>query len=173
MPEIIIVAGPNGAGKTSFANKFLSVERERFVYINADEIARDLSLQHLSETHRNLRAGREMLARIDETVEAGLDLMFETTLATLVYAQKIPRWRAAGYRVSLLYLRLPDANASIRRVNHRVTRGGHNIPEATIRQRFARSLDYLEKFYKPAVDEWYIWNSLEGEFVLFEESQDQ
>ena len=166
MPEIIIVAGPNGAGKTSFANKYLTVERQRFVYLNADEIAREPSLLHLSETHRNLRAGREMLARVDATIEAGLDLMFETTLATLIYAQKIPRWRDLGYRVSLLYLQLPNVEASIRRVDRRVAHGGHNIPEATIRQRFAKSLDYLEKFYKTAVDEWYIYDSAEGDFNL-------
>jgi predicted ABC-type ATPase len=42
------------------------------------------------------------------------------------------------------------------------------VPEATIRQRFARSAEYLEKHYKRLVDEWYIWDSLEDEFRLAE-----
>jgi hypothetical protein len=36
------------------------------------------------------------------------------------------------------------------------------------RQRFAKSTAYLESHYKPAVDEWYIWNSLERQFRLAE-----
>jgi predicted ABC-type ATPase len=36
--EIIIVAGPDVSGKTSFANAFLPMERQMFVYVKADEI---------------------------------------------------------------------------------------------------------------------------------------
>lgn len=109
-----------------------------------------------------------MLLRINAAIAEHLDLLFETTLATLMYAQKIPVWRADGYRVSLIYLRLPDVEASIRRVRHRVASGGHDIPESIIRQRFIKSRVYLEEHYKQAVDEWYIWDSLPGEFKLRE-----
>jgi predicted ABC-type ATPase len=166
--EIIIVAGPNGSGKTSFANAFLPMERQMFVYINADEIARGLDQPSLSEVQLIIRAGREMLERISATISAGYDLMFETTLATLTYAQKIPRWRAQGYRVALIYLRLPDVEASISRVKKRVAGGGHAIPDDVIRVRFSKSLEYLELHYKPLVDEWYLWDSLEGRFELRE-----
>lgn len=54
---------------------------------------------------------------------------------------------------------------SILRVERRVARGGHDIPEAAIRRRFQKSLDNLEYLYKPLVDEWYVWKSLEGEFA--------
>jgi predicted ABC-type ATPase len=94
--------------------------------------------------------------------------MFETTLATRTYARKIPSWRAAGYNVSLLYLRLPDVERSILRVRRRLEAGGHGIPEDVIRRRYEKSLRYLEEIYKPLVDEWYIWDSLEAEFTLTE-----
>ncbi len=136
MPEIIIVASPNGAGKTTFANAFLPLERERFVYINADEIARELHDPVISTSIRNMQAGREMLKRIDATVAANIDLMFETTLATCSYAQKIPRWQSTGYLVQLFYLRLPGADKSIERVKRRVALGGHDIPADVIRRRF-------------------------------------
>jgi predicted ABC-type ATPase len=90
MPEIIIVAGPNGAGKTTFANAFLPLERERFVYVNADEIAQELYDPCTTTSVRNIQAGREMLDRIEATISAEFDLMFETTLATRAYAQEIP-----------------------------------------------------------------------------------
>ena len=51
-------------------------------------------------------------------------------------------------------------------MRRRVAQGGHGIPERTIRQRFAKSREYFEKHYKPLVDEWYVWDSLEDEFRL-------
>jgi predicted ABC-type ATPase len=168
MQEIIIIAGPNGAGKTSFANEYLPAEKEGLVYLNADEIARDIADPGLPKAHLDLRAGREMLSRIDFLVQAGTEFMFETTLASLSYVRKIPTWQRAGFTVALIYPRLPNVDMSIERVRRRVAAGGHDIPEQVIRQRFAKSVLYLESHYKPIVDEWYIWDSLEGDFQLAE-----
>jgi predicted ABC-type ATPase len=168
MPDLIIIAGPNGAGKTSFANKHFEAPRLDFVYLNADEIAREFAETGVAQAVLEVRAGREMLMRIEALVAAQRSFMFETTLASLSYARKIPVWRRNGYRVALIYLRLPNVEASIHRVRRRVAQGGHGIPETVVRQRFAKSLSYLEKHYKPIVDEWYIWDSLEGAFRLAE-----
>ena len=72
------------------------------------------------------------------------------------------------YWVSLIYLKLPSVEDAIRRVERRVAAGGHGIPEPVIRQRFMRSLDYLERLYKPIVNDWSVWNSLEGNFEVVE-----
>jgi predicted ABC-type ATPase len=166
--EIIILAGANGAGKTTFANEYLPTAEEGLVFVNADEIARHPALSGLPQGQRDFHAGRLMLSEIDRLVAARSEFMFETTLATLTYARKIPLWRAAGYTVALLYLRLPDVDHSIMRVTRRVEAGGHGIPEDVIRRRYVKSLRYLEEIYKPAVDEWYVWDSLEAEFALAE-----
>ena len=108
MQEIVIIAGPNGAGKTSFANEYLPAAREGLVYLNADEIAREIANPTLTNVQLDLRAGREMLARINSLVNSGIEFMFETTLASLSYARKIPGWQARGYTVALIYLRLPN-----------------------------------------------------------------
>jgi predicted ABC-type ATPase len=70
--------------------------------------------------------------------------------------------------VSLIYLRLPSVETSIVRVARRVEAGGHGIPEETIRRRFDKSIAYFENTYKSIVDEWYIWDSREGAFVVAE-----
>ena len=114
--------------------------------------------------HGDVRAGRQMLRLMEALVEARAAFMFETTLASLTYARKIPQWRQRGYAVALIYLRLPDVAMSIERVRRRIAQGGHGIPEATIRLRFAKSAEYFQKHYKAIVDEWYVWDSLEGEF---------
>ncbi len=91
--------------------------------------------------------------------------MIETTLAVRTYASAIPKWQLRGYRVGLSYLRLPSAKVAIERVRRRVASGGHGIPENVIRRRFKKGLVYLETLYQPIVDEWYIWDSIEGGFV--------
>jgi predicted ABC-type ATPase len=164
--EIIIVGGPNGAGKTSFANQYLRAPGEKRAFVNADEIAREIAQPHLSKEAIDLRAAREMLRRIDALADAQEPFMFETTLASLTYARKAEDWRRRGFHVALIYLRLPNVQASVDRVRRRVAAGGHGIREAVIRTRFAKSLKYLDELYKPAVDEWYVWDSMEGEFRL-------
>ena len=98
--------------------------------------------------------------------------MFETTLASLTYARKIPDWRVRRYHVALIYVRLPTVEHSIARVRRRVADGGHGMPEDVIRRRFDKSLCYLESHYKPIVDEWEVWDSLEGEFRRAQTSED-
>lgn len=163
MPEIVIVAGPNGAGKTTFASEYLPAARKRLEFVNADEIARMASG---AAARSDRYAARQMLERIDNLVDAGADFMFETTLATLTYARKIRSWRRQGHVVSLIYLCLPSVEASVARVRKRVAAGGHGIPEATIRRQFGKSARYFETIYKSIVDEWYMWDSLEGAFEL-------
>jgi len=51
-------------------------------------------------------------------------------------------------------------------VRKRVEAGGHDIPNETIRRRFGKSLSYFETIYRPIVDEWYIWESREGVFIM-------
>lgn len=168
MPEIIIIAGPNGAGKTTLASEYLPAMQQRLVFVNADEIARELRTHGPPRRQVDVRAARIMLGRIDELAAAGADFMFETTLATLTYARKIPQWRRSAYAISLIYLRLPSVAASLDRVRRRVEAGGHGIAEEAIRRRFEKSSDYLETIYKSIVDKWYIWDSREGSFTLAE-----
>ena len=171
MPDLVIIAGPNGAGKTTFAREYLSKEAMRFEFVNADEIARTLALETGLQTRRDIRAGRLMLARIDDFIGAGADLAIETTLATLTYAHKIPAWRQRAYNVSLVYLRLNSVAESLDRVRRRVEAGGHNIPPEVIERRFHKSTDYFETIYKPIVNHWYVWESREGKFALVESSE--
>jgi predicted ABC-type ATPase len=169
LPTVVIIAGPNGAGKTTFGDEYLSLStaERTFEFVNADEIARGLDAQGI-RARSDIGAARSMLTRVDELVQANADFVVETTLATLAYAQKIPTWRAKGYVVSLAYLSLGSPEEAIMRVRKRVAAGGHSIPEATIHRRFGKSLKYFETIYKPIVDEWYIWESREGTFILVE-----
>lgn len=168
MPKAMLLAGPNGAGKTSFAQAFVPRLSADTVFLNADMMA--WQLRPIEGERSEIYASRRLLRRIDELVAERRDFVVETTLATRTYAQRILTWRRMGFRVSLLYLRLPSAEASIARVKRRVSNGGHDIPEETIRRRFPLSLQYLDELYKPLVDEWVIYDSFDGRFELVDAS---
>ncbi len=162
MPLVLIVAGPNGAGKTTFVRSWWSEHGDKANFVNADEIAREIARPGLTDDALNLAAGRRMLQELDALTRARRDIIVETTLATLTYARRIKAWKVAGYRVKLVYLRLPSAEASIARVAKRVAEGGHHIDSEDIRRRLPRSLEYLKTIYRPIVDECEIWESHEG-----------
>jgi predicted ABC-type ATPase len=163
MPFILLVAGPNGAGKTTFARQLTNLRPEA-MFVNADEAAQALP-QELSVSTRNFRAGRVALDRLKSLIEAGADIILETTLAGHSYRVAIPTWRARGYDVDLYYLRLPTVEVSLKRIRTRVAAGGHNIPEEDAKRRFGRSLAGFEEV-KWLVDAWYLFDSLEGSFEL-------
>lgn len=154
MPTLVLLAGPNGAGKTTFINGFLRRRPEPFRYVNPDEVARGLAGEGAA---RDLTAGRLVLERLDQLFVERADVVLETTLASRSHAMRIRKWKAAGYRAELVYLRPPSADFSVMRVARRVAQGGHDIPEQTLRRRFALSLDYLETVYKPLVDQWEVY----------------
>ncbi len=138
--------------------------KSSYVFLNSDEIARDLDRDGGLSGGSEIAAARLMLERVDAETRARRDVIIETTLASRTYAQRIKALRPMGYVFGLVYLRLPTVEASIERVRRRVAAGGHAIPEVAIRRRFSKSLSYFDNIYKPLVDEWYVWESLEGDF---------
>jgi len=126
--RIVPIAGPNGAGKTSFARQYLPSLARTFIFLNADDIARELTAHGNAPRDMDLAAGREMLKSIKARIAEKADIMIETTLAGEAYARQIPGWQEQGYMVELYYLRLACVEDSIERVRRRVMNKGHNIP---------------------------------------------
>lgn len=158
--RVIIIAGPNGAGKTTFAREFLPHEAGCPVFVNADLIAAGLS--PFAPEAEALRAGRLMLAEIARHFAARRSFAFETTLSGVGYLKWIQQWRAAGYRVKLLFLSLNSADEAVARVAERVRQGGHGVPEDTIRRRFDAGLVNFRELYLPAVDSWVHYDNSFG-----------
>lgn len=164
--KIIIIAGPNGAGKTTFARAFLPAEARLPRFINADLIAAGLA-PFAPETAA-IKAGRLMLEEIGTCMRRGDSFAFETTLSGLSYLRHIRAWQAQGYRVSLYFLSLPDAETAIARVASRVRQGGHDIPEDVIRRRFVVGLKNFQRRYAPLVNVWALYDNTGDAPVLLE-----
>ena len=165
--RIVIIAGPNGAGKTTFAREFLPNEAGCPIFVNADLIAAGLS--PFAPELVALKAGRLMLEAIAEHVAKGESFAFETTLSGLSYARMIPRWRQAGYVVKLIFLSLPDVEMALARVSTRVSQGGHHVPKAVVRRRFAAGIEHFHSRYKSLVDFWQLYGNASTPPVLIAE----
>jgi predicted ABC-type ATPase len=95
---------------------------------------------------------------------------FETTLAGRFYAGWLDSLREAGYEAHLFYFWLDSIDLAIARVAARVKEGGHHVPDATIRQRYDRSVRNLFELYIPVVNTWKVYNnSLTGPPLLVAE----
>lgn len=111
-----------------------------------------------------------MLQLIQESVSAQASFAIETTLSSRNYLSHISHWTDQGYTTSLVYLSLATPELAIRRVAQRVSEGGHDIPELTIRRRFDRSRA-LFPTYCQIVDNWYHYENTDGQFHLTESSE--
>lgn len=166
--RIIMIAGPNGAGKSTLAAEYLEREGGGPHFINGDDIAARLNPQDPAAAAQ--QAGRIALRQMSEYVAGGMDFVVETTLSGRAYAARIRRWRAEGYRVAIIYLRLPSADQAVERVARRVREGGHHIPEDVIRRRFARSWTNFLSLYRQVADEWGVYDNSVRPALLLDQS---
>ena len=107
-----------------------------------------------------------MAQEIHRHAAEGRSFAFEATLAGRTYAPMIDRWRAGGYVVKLIFLSLASPDVAMR-----VRQGGHDVPAATIRRRFAAGLENLRRVYVPRVDYWQVFDNAGESPRLLEEGE--
>jgi predicted ABC-type ATPase len=93
-----------------------------------------------------------MIDRIDKLVGEGRSFAFETTCAGHRQAKLLRSCRAAGYRVTIIFLWLPSPQFAVERVAQRVARGGHHIPEDMIIRRYAAGIYNMRHVFLPLAD---------------------
>lgn len=157
-PAVAVLAGINGAGKTTTALPILTRSLGIRVFVNADTIARGLNA--LDVESEAVKAGRIMLAHLDDLAAARRSFAFETTLSARTYAPRLEALRDAGYVTHLLYFWLKSPDVAIERVAERVRSGGHHIPDDTIRRRYTRSVRNFLDLYRPIVTTWTVYGAV-------------
>lgn len=134
MPLLHLLVGPNGSGKSSYVHDLLG-PTTGLPFINADEIAAELwpnaRVEHSYEAARIAEAKRR------ELISQGTSFMSETVFSHPSKLQLVSDASAAGYLVHLHVMLVP-VDLSVQRVVERVRRGGHEVPEQKIRDRFER-----------------------------------
>lgn len=143
--HLYIIAGCNGAGKTTASNTILPKSLLVKEFVNADEIAKGLS--PFNPEGVAIEAGRLMLKRIEELLNAEESFSIETTLATKSYVNLVKRAHEKGYVVHILFFWLDSVELAKMRVADRVANGGHNIPTDVIERRYYLGIRNLFRLF--------------------------
>ena len=162
-PIIAVLAGVNGAGKSSVAGGFLRKEGDTF--FNPDTVAQQIRSLHpdIPLTLANAHAWQIGKSLLEQSIAEKRDYRFETTLGGRTIAQLLERAANSGHRIHVWFCGLASPDLHLRRVRSRVARGGHDIPEEKIRERWNRSRENLIRLL-PLIDHLRVYdNSTEAD----------
>ncbi len=160
VPCLFVLAGTNGAGKSSIAGAAL-VRADSF-YFDPDEATRRILATNPSASldEANSAAWHEGRRLLERAIAERLSFAFETTLGGRTIPSLLERALAAGIEVKVWYAGLASPELHIARVRARVLRGGHDIPEFRIRERYDASRRNLIRLL-PALTELRLFDNSE------------
>jgi predicted ABC-type ATPase len=135
-PCIYVLAGTNGAGKSSIAGDLVRLAGGE--YFNPDEAARRIRVANpgLSQHEANSLAWMQGKRLLEQAIAERGTFTFETTLGGSTIAKLLEEAARQGIEVRVWYAGLASPELHIARVRARVLKGGHDIPEVTIRRRY-------------------------------------
>lgn len=145
MKTYTIIGGVNGVGKSSLLGVFVAV---------------DSCLGLIIDTER--AAGVENAERLtDDCLSKGISFTLETTLSGVKTLKTIKRARDLRYLVRLYYVGVGSLDESISRIQNRVRKGGHDIPEEDVKRRYNKRFEDLAKVL-PYCNEVYFYDNENG-----------
>ena len=96
---------------------------------------------------------------IDKLLQAGKKCSMETVFSHESKVRLMEQAVALGYKVYLYFVSTADADINVARVRYRVNNGGHDVPEASIRERYTRSLNLMYDAAQTAYQAYFFDNS--------------
>ena len=146
-PTYIVFAGVNGAGKSTLFKTGMWRSRTssgNLPRVNSDEILASHGWDWWDESSQ-LRAGREAVRLIRGYFQNRESFNQETTLSGRAIMRNLKQAREANYRIVMFYVGVSDPNLANRRIEHRVSVGGHSVDADVVRKRYEASLANLVK----------------------------
>ena len=137
--RIYVLAGVNGAGKSSIGGAMFAIAGREF--FNPDVAAREALEEspEMTQEEANAWAWEEGRRLLEMSILTTQDFTFETTLGGNTMTRLLEQATTAGIEVRIWYVGLESVELHIARVRSRVAKGGHDIPEEKIRERYDRS----------------------------------
>jgi predicted ABC-type ATPase len=149
-----IIGGVNGVGKSSLLGALTAENSDLGVIIDTDKI-------NAENGGDKIKGGKIAVRRIDECLNNDLSFTQETTLSGVKTLKTVKRARDKNYFIRLYYVGVNTAAESLSRIENRVRKGGHDIPQTDVKRRFAKRFDDLSKIL-PYCNEVYFYDNENG-----------
>jgi predicted ABC-type ATPase len=151
-PTLWIVAGPNGSGKSSlYGNTDIEAFDRSVWIINPDLLTQRIQeVEGLPLLEANVAAVNRIEAWLDASVLAHQTIGVETVLSTPKYRRLVLAAKERQFQFRLIFVMLASPDLNVQRVRLRVSKGGHDVSEEKIRERWRRSLQQLPWFLERA-----------------------
>lgn len=132
-PEFTVIAGPNGAGKSRLSPYYLHCSP-----FDGDLLALRLRREHPDWQERWIEGSvaGELQRQKDAAIQARRNFAFETNFSGSLVLTLMEEFKAAGYKMTLLYFGIGTLEESTYRVLQRVMLGGHNVKDEVIEYNF-------------------------------------
>ena len=165
----MIFAGPNGSGKTSLIDdiKETGLATVQGVYpvptlfINPDQVAKDLQGEFANQDARDMAAARAAVTMRAEAIENRLPFAFETVMSHPSRINEMLMLKEQEYKLFLTFITTDDPEKNVARVTMRYETGtttGHYVPPDKVRERYDRTLALLPRAAEIA-DAVYIYDN--------------
>lgn len=171
MKRFFIFAGPNGSGKSSVISSLKNsvyasplsgrdIDFDVMTYVNADFCARqDPEISQMpAGKERDVAAWNATNRWRDDTLQLGLDCIWETVFSHESRLEEIYKARNLGYYVVVVYVTTLSPDINVERVKIRVQNGGHGVPTEKIYSRYRRTTALLPDIIS-AADEVYVYDN--------------
>jgi predicted ABC-type ATPase len=148
-PTLTIIAGSNGCGKSTLT----SSARDKFQQtpiLDPDAISKSLR-QTLGSANSHIESGKQVLRLANEMILAKQSFTVETTLSGSTYLRMAQRAQEAGFNLLVVFIGTASVEINLQRVQTRVVKGGHDVPEEDQRRRYPRTLMNMKRLL-PAAD---------------------
>ena len=136
MKKFTIVGGADGVGKSSFLGSLNEQRGDLGVIVDADKI----NLRFKGDKVKGEKTASQM---ISDCLEREISFTQETTLSGHKTLKTVKEAREKNYCVRLYYIGISSAQESLLRIENRVKKGGHGIPESDVLRRYKSRFENL------------------------------
>ena len=138
MKKFTLIGGADGVGKSSFLGSLDEQRDDLGVVVDADKI-------NLRFGGNKVKGGKTASQMISDCLEKEISFTQETTLSGHKTLRTIKAACEKNYLVRLYYIGISSAEESISRIENRVKKGGHGIPESDVLRQYKRRFEDLSK----------------------------
>jgi predicted ABC-type ATPase len=155
MPTLTIITGSNGAGKSSIGPGYIPAKLRDSIF-DGDKLFMEKKSEIWASGVRSHKECRNQAFEIvvetfeklvNDSINNKTDFVYEGHFTNEATWDVPKKFKAAGYKIHLIFFGLTDTELSETRVIGRANEGGHYVDPFTIQSNFYGNLEKVDKYY--------------------------